>query len=89
MIVFKTDEKITVENYPYGRLQCKATFSLEFKEAKGYRTVRQTINPKTGRINNPKKSTYRYGSRGFLWGHLDENALNQKRLTYCMLSLKL
>ena len=58
MKVFKIDESKTVDNYPYGRLQCEATFSLEFKPGKGYRKVFQTVNPKTGRINNPRKSTY-------------------------------
>jgi hypothetical protein len=50
-------EKQTVESYPYGRLRTTAYFSIETTK-KGDRTVFQTINPKTGRINNPKKSTY-------------------------------
>jgi len=53
-----TTETITVESYPYGRLRTKAMFSIEFKPNKGFRSVFQTINPKTGRINNPKKGTY-------------------------------
>jgi hypothetical protein len=47
-----------VLNYPYGRLQCQATFSLEFNKSKGFRNIFQTINPKNGRVNAPKKSTY-------------------------------
>lgn len=47
-----------VSNYPYGRLQCQATFSLEFNKSKGFRNVFQTVNPKNGRVNAPKKSTY-------------------------------
>lgn len=47
-----------VDDYPYGRLKCEMTFSIEFKKGKGYRSVRQSKNPKTGRINNPKKSVY-------------------------------
>jgi hypothetical protein len=58
MKTFKTKETVTVINYPYGRLQCKATFGLEFKKGKGYRTTFQTVNPKTGRINNMKRSVY-------------------------------
>lgn len=54
----KTDEKIEVSNYPYGRLRCTLFDSMEFNDKKGYRHVTQTINPKTGRHNNPKKSTY-------------------------------
>lgn len=45
-------------DYPYGRLRCEITFQLEFKPNKGYRYVTQTKNPKTGRINKPKASTY-------------------------------
>lgn len=55
---FKTTEKTEVNNYPYGRLQCTAFFGLEFKPGKGFRTTFQTINPKTGRLNAVKNSTY-------------------------------
>lgn len=54
----KTSESTTVNNYPYGRLQCKMVKSLDFKPGKGFRVSSQTTNPKTGRVNNPKKSTY-------------------------------
>jgi hypothetical protein len=54
----KTTETATVNNYPYGRLQATVTFSLEFDKKKGFRTVFQSINPKNGRLNAPKKSTY-------------------------------
>jgi len=54
----KLDTKIEVKNYPYGRLRTSMFFSVEFDKKKGFRSVRQTINPKTGRLNNPKKSTY-------------------------------
>lgn len=47
-----------VESYPYGRLRTEARFSVEFRKGKGFRSVFQTINPKNGRINNPKHSTY-------------------------------
>jgi hypothetical protein len=53
-----TNEKIVVEDYPYGyNLRTKLFHTLEFNN-KGYRVVSQTINPKTGRLNAPKKSTY-------------------------------
>lgn len=58
MKMFKTTEKTEVKNYPYGYLRTSAFFSLEFKPNKGFRSVFQTINPKTGRINKPKYSTY-------------------------------
>lgn len=58
MKLFKTSEVLTTNDYPYGSLRCTAHFSVEFKEGKGFRSVFQTINPKTGRLNNPKKGTY-------------------------------
>jgi hypothetical protein len=44
--------------YPYGRMQCTRTIETEFKKNKGYRIKTQTTNPKTGRLNAPKYSTY-------------------------------
>ncbi len=55
---YPTSQKVVVEDYPYGRLRTKATYGIEFKAGKGFRSTFQTVNPKTGRINNPKKSTY-------------------------------
>lgn len=54
----KTTDKAQVNNYPYGRLKCTAFFGLEFDKKKGFRSTFQTINPKTNRLNAPKKSTY-------------------------------
>ena len=54
----KTTEIATSENYPYGRLKCTKTWAIEFSKSKGFRVVEQTTNPKTGRLNAPKKSTY-------------------------------
>lgn len=51
--------KITeVTDYPYGRLRTSAFFSVEFVKNKGFRSVFQTIDPKNGRVNKPKKGTY-------------------------------
>lgn len=47
-----------VDSYPYGRLRTTAFFSVEFVPKKGFRSVFQTIDPKTGRENKPKKGTY-------------------------------
>lgn len=55
---FATSEKVAVENYPYGYKKTTAYFSVEFKKGKGFRSVFQTIDPKTGKLNNPKKGTY-------------------------------
>ena len=54
----QTTETIKVDSYPYGRLRCTAFFSIEFNSKKGFRNVFQTIDPKNGRHNAPKKSTY-------------------------------
>lgn len=55
----KTTDKVTVENYPYGfRLRTTLTDTMEFDKKKGYRHVTQTVDPRNGRINAPKKSTY-------------------------------
>ena len=55
--VYSSSTKLTAEEYPYGRLKTTAFFSVESNK-NGFRTVFQTIDPKSGRINNPKKSTY-------------------------------
>ena len=56
--ILNINEVHEVASYPYGRLRCKAFFSVEFKKGKGFRSVFQTINPKTNRLNAPKKETY-------------------------------
>lgn len=56
--ILNINETYEVNDYPYGRLRTKAFFSIEFKTGKGFRSVFQTINPKNGQLNAPKKSTY-------------------------------
>jgi hypothetical protein len=56
--VYASTEKLTASNYPYGRLKTTAFFSVEYNGKKGMRTTFQTIDPKNGRINKPKHSTY-------------------------------
>ena len=58
MKYLKTNAKIEVKDYPYGWKKTSMFFSLDFKKGKGFRSVRQTINPKTGKLNAPKRSTY-------------------------------
>lgn len=54
-----TTEKIVSENYPYGfRAKTTKKDYLEFDFKKGFRHCSTTIDPKSGRVNNPKKSTY-------------------------------
>jgi hypothetical protein len=48
-----------VADYPYGfRERTQIRYWLESKPGKGYRFMAQTMNPKTGRWNKPKASTY-------------------------------
>lgn len=48
-----------VDDYPYGfTLRTQIRYWLEGKPGKGWRFVSQTLNPKTGRWNKPKASTY-------------------------------
>lgn len=47
-----------VDSYPYGRLRCNIWFWIERDSKKGFRFCSQTENPKNGRMNAPKKSTY-------------------------------
>ena len=55
----RTSEKIAIENYPYGFREKTTLYDyLEFNPKKGYRHIRQTVNPKTGKLNKPKNSTY-------------------------------
>lgn len=56
--VHSHDAKLTTDKYPYGSLKCTAFYSVEYNAKKGFRTIFQTINPKNGRINNPKKGNY-------------------------------
>ena len=53
------DNPLVVDDYPYGfRLRTKIRYWVETKKGKGQRFVSQTLNPKTGRWNAPKPSTY-------------------------------
>jgi len=58
MKTMPTSEKVTVENYPYGGLRTTLYDYMEFKPKQGFRHVTQTINPKNGKLNKPKASTY-------------------------------
>lgn len=62
------NQKLEVTNYPYGSLRTTAYFSIEFNPKKGFRSVFQTINPKTGRLNAEKKGTY----NSVMWIEQDE-----------------
>jgi len=60
-----------VENYPYGfRLKTTMHYWIETVPKKGDRLCTCTINPKTGRVNATKKSTF--SNIGALY--LDENS---------------
>lgn len=52
------DSALVVDDYPYGyRLRTQIRYWIETTK-NGDRFVSQTLNPKTGRWNKPKKSTY-------------------------------
>ncbi|RTL06418.1 hypothetical protein EKK58_05555 [Candidatus Dependentiae bacterium] len=46
------------DDYPYGRDRCKRKLWIETKAKHGQRFMAQTQNPKNGRWNTPKASTY-------------------------------
>jgi hypothetical protein len=54
-----TNEKVEISQYPYGfSLRTTLFDTMEFNPKKGYRHLTQTINPKNGKLNAPKKGTY-------------------------------
>ena len=56
---FPTSAKLISENYPYGyKLRTTKTDFLEFSPKHGFRHCSFTVNPKNGRVNATKKSTY-------------------------------
>ena len=93
MKILDFNSKNSTDNYPYGRLKTTAYFSLEFKPNKGCRTCFQTIDPKSGRLNKPKNSTYHTliipiqeenGHYGYL--HFDVNGRREQRKLFKFLS---
>jgi len=50
-------EELVVDDYPYGQYTTEARFFIE-KGGRGQRVGRVTVNPKTGRPNKPKYTTY-------------------------------
>lgn len=53
------DTAYLVQDYPYGfKLRCQIRYWLENKPSKGWRFVSQTEDPRNGRWNAPKASTY-------------------------------
>lgn len=52
---------LVVEDYPYGfreRTKIRYWIETDLKHQRGQRFCSQTINPRTGRWNNPRQSTY-------------------------------
>lgn len=54
----ETSTEAKTDEYPYGFLRCSAKWWIEDKGKKGQRVIFQTVNPKTNRVNAPKKATY-------------------------------
>jgi hypothetical protein len=70
-----------VEDYPYGfNLRTSIRYWLESNPSKGVRFLSQTLNPKTGRWNKPKASTYsRFAGAMYLdeKGHVQWDSLTE------------
>lgn len=59
MIFNKTTDTLTSDNYPYGfSLRTTKTDWLDFDPKRGFRHCSQTVDPRNGRLNAPKKATY-------------------------------
>ena len=52
------ENPIIIKNYPYGFKKTLKRYWIETNKGKGQRVGEQTLNPKTQKWNNPKKSTY-------------------------------
>ena len=46
------------DGYPYGRYRTKIRHWIEYKPSSGERWLSQTMDPKTGKWNKPRASTY-------------------------------
>jgi len=55
-------DEYETDDYPYGKFRTTATFYIEGSKGK-QRVVRVTINPKNGKPNKPKKTTYGYAAK--------------------------
>jgi hypothetical protein len=54
-----TTKRVEVPDYPYGfKLRTTLYDWVEFTPKKGYRHCTATINPKTGKLNAPKRGRY-------------------------------
>jgi len=58
-VLLNQNKKIKIGGYPYGYKKTEVFYNIETKKKKGSRLVFQSINPKTKKLNKPKKSTYR------------------------------
>lgn len=56
-------QSTAISNYPYGFKKTSASFKIEFNAKKGFRSVFQTINPKTNQLNKPKYGIYYHFGR--------------------------
>ena len=58
MLTYSNPRKsYTTDQWPYGSMRTTATFTIEANK-RGQRVSRVTINPKNGRTNKPKTTTY-------------------------------
>jgi len=75
-----SETPLTIDNYPYGfRLRTKAQYWIDTVNGKGQRIVFRTLNPKSQKWNNEKKSVYSdilVLVRNLENGHIENNGLS-------------
>lgn len=52
------ENKQTAPDYPYGTLRTDMYYYVEYRPKMGWRAVRQSVNPKNGKLNKPHCGTY-------------------------------
>lgn len=94
-LIFGHDSEETallVDDYPYGRrVRTSIRYWIETVAKRGDRFVSQTLNPKTGNWNKPKKSTYcpiglmyREADTGYIrWAGLSDWAKAEELADFC------
>ena len=78
-------DHLEVDDYPYGRQRTTAKFTIETDKQGRQRAVMQTVNPKTGRENKPKKATYSGSVKFFM--HEGKTYVLEHSAEYGMVSI--
>ena len=78
-------DHLEVDDYPYGRDRTTAKFTIETDKRGRQRAVMQTVNPRTGRENKPKKATYTGSVKFFM--HEGKTYVLEHSAEYGMVSI--